>query len=52
VLQGAIIDEIMRKSLEGESVDKKQFIYLGDGSGDFCPSLKLRDGDHLLPRKE
>jgi len=52
LLQGAIIDEIMRKSLEGESVDKKQFIYLGDGSGDFCPSLKLRDGDHVLPRKE
>jgi len=50
--KGAIINEIMQKSLEGESVDKKQFIYLGDGSGDFCPSLKLRDGDHLLPRKE
>jgi len=50
--KGATIDEMMHKSLEGESVDEKQFIYLGDGSGDFCPSLKLRDGDHVLPRKE
>lgn len=38
--------------LEGESMNKKRFIYLGDGSGDFCPSLKLRNGDLILPRKE
>ncbi|KAF6172897.1 hypothetical protein GIB67_035451 [Kingdonia uniflora] len=30
---------------------KKQFIYLGDGKGDFCPSLRLREGDRLMPRK-
>lgn len=30
---------------------KKKFIYLGDGTGDFCPSLKLREGDHVMPRK-
>lgn len=29
----------------------KKFIYLGDGSGDYCPSLKLREGDHVMPRK-
>ncbi|KHN30036.1 Inorganic pyrophosphatase 1 [Glycine soja] len=29
----------------------KKFIYLGDGSGDFCPSLKLKDRDYLMPRK-
>jgi len=46
------MDEMMRKSLEGDSVDKNQFIYLGDGSGDFYPSLKLRGGDHVLPLKE
>lgn len=45
-------DEMIQNSLEGESINKKQFIYLGDGSGDFCPTLKLRDGDHILPRKE
>lgn len=31
---------------------KKRFIYLGDGRGDFCPSLKLGEGDHVMPRKD
>ncbi|KAK3220162.1 hypothetical protein Dsin_014132 [Dipteronia sinensis] len=26
-------------------------IYLGDGSGDFCPSSKLKEEDHVMPRK-
>lgn len=30
---------------------KKKVIYLGDGSGDYCPSLKLGEGDFLMPRK-
>lgn len=30
---------------------KKRFIYVGDGSGDFCPSLKLGQGDYVMPRK-
>ncbi|GMH03745.1 hypothetical protein Nepgr_005584 [Nepenthes gracilis] len=30
---------------------KNKFIYLGDGSGDYCPNLKLRAGDHVMPRK-
>lgn len=25
-------------------------IYVGDGGGDFCPSLRLLDGDHVLAR--
>ncbi|XP_021856236.2 inorganic pyrophosphatase 2-like [Spinacia oleracea] len=29
----------------------KKFIYLGDGIGDYCPSLRLREGDHVMPRK-
>ncbi|GAB4842441.1 hypothetical protein Ancab_012413 [Ancistrocladus abbreviatus] len=43
--KGLVIERIL--SEEG----KKKFIYLGDGSGDYCPSLKLRAGDHLMPRK-
>ena len=31
---------------------KKTIIYLGDGLGDFCPSLKLGDGDYVMPRKD
>ncbi|KAA8523226.1 hypothetical protein F0562_009649 [Nyssa sinensis] len=30
---------------------KKIMIYLGDGGGDFCPSLKLEKADHVMPRK-
>lgn len=30
---------------------KRQFICLGDGQGDFCPSLRLSDGDYVMPRK-
>lgn len=29
----------------------KRIIYLGDGIGDFCPSLKLEEGDFMMPRK-
>ncbi|KAF8406914.1 hypothetical protein HHK36_006035 [Tetracentron sinense] len=33
------------------SAEGKRFIYLGDGKGDFCPSLKLGEGDRVMPRK-
>ena len=26
-------------------------IYVGDGRGDFCPSLRLQEGDHVLARE-
>jgi len=32
-------------------MDKKRFIYLGDGIGDYCPSLRLRERDFVMPRK-
>ncbi|KAI3777889.1 hypothetical protein L1987_47692 [Smallanthus sonchifolius] len=32
--------------------EKKTIIYLGDGAGDFCPSLKLVEGDYMMPRKD
>ncbi|KAG2722768.1 hypothetical protein I3760_02G141100 [Carya illinoinensis] len=32
--------------------EEEKFIYLGDGSGDYCPSLKLGDVDHVMPRKD
>ncbi|XP_021728869.1 inorganic pyrophosphatase 2-like [Chenopodium quinoa] len=31
--------------------ESKKFIYLGDGLGDYCPSLMLRESDHVMPRK-
>ncbi|KAG0459796.1 hypothetical protein HPP92_022924 [Vanilla planifolia] len=29
----------------------KRIIYLGDGKGDYCPSLRLDHGDFMMPRK-
>lgn len=43
--KGLVIERLL--SEEGS----KKLIYLGDGSGDYCPSLKLREGDHVMPRK-
>lgn len=45
-MQGGIIEKI-QESL-GE---KKRLIYLGDGSGDYCPSLRLKEQDFMMPRK-
>ncbi|KAI3871653.1 hypothetical protein MKW92_007183 [Papaver armeniacum] len=44
------IMERMRDSLAFDE-GKKQIIYIGDGKGDFCPSLKMREGDYVMPRK-
>ncbi|KAL5062778.1 hypothetical protein RYX36_024515 [Vicia faba] len=46
--KGLIIDRI-QNIISG--VDNKRFIYLGDGAGDYCPSLRFRDVDFVMPRK-
>lgn len=45
--KGMILKRI-QASLEG----KKRITYLGDGIGDYCPSLKLNEGDYMMPRKD
>ncbi|XP_061350312.1 inorganic pyrophosphatase 2-like [Gastrolobium bilobum] len=45
--KGLVIGKIQNSVGDAE---KKKLIYLGDGNGDFCPSLKLKDSDHLMPR--
>ncbi|KAK8581165.1 hypothetical protein V6N12_071403 [Hibiscus sabdariffa] len=47
--KGIVIEKI-QASLSTEE-QKKTIIYLGDGLGDFCPSLKLGGGDYVMPRK-
>ncbi|GMI77933.1 phosphoethanolamine/phosphocholine phosphatase 1 [Hibiscus trionum] len=48
--KGIVIERIQASlSAMGE---QKTIIYMGDGLGDFCPSLKLGDGDYMLPRKD
>ncbi|PIA64398.1 hypothetical protein AQUCO_00100110v1 [Aquilegia coerulea] len=46
--KGFVIEKI-RASAFAEG--KKRFFYLGDGKGDYCPSLKLGGNDYVLPRK-
>ncbi|KAH1066409.1 hypothetical protein J1N35_031396 [Gossypium stocksii] len=48
--KGIVIEKI-QASLSMED-QKKTIIYLGDGLGDFCPTLKLGDGDYMMPRKD
>ncbi|XP_002527425.2 inorganic pyrophosphatase 2 [Ricinus communis] len=47
--KGHIIERI-QSSISKEDKSKK-IIYLGDGAGDYCPSLKLTEADYLMPRK-
>ncbi|XP_058750300.1 inorganic pyrophosphatase 2-like [Vicia villosa] len=46
--KGLIIDRILNTVSE---LDNKRFIYLGDGAGDYCPSLRFRERDFVMPRK-
>ena len=46
-MQGKIIERI-----QATASDKKQhFIYIGDGKEDYCPSLKLGEGDYVMPKE-
>ncbi|PON35742.1 Pyridoxal phosphate phosphatase-related [Parasponia andersonii] len=45
---GVIIERI-QASVAAEG--NKTIIYLGDGADDYCPSLKLSEGDFVMPRK-
>ncbi|XP_071711336.1 inorganic pyrophosphatase 2-like [Rutidosis leptorrhynchoides] len=47
--KGKILERIRSTFMEEE---KKRIIYLGDGEGDFCPSLKLSSNDYMMPRKD
>ncbi|PIA31002.1 hypothetical protein AQUCO_05300082v1 [Aquilegia coerulea] len=47
--KGPVVERIMASALADGN---KQFIYLGDGKGDFCPSTKLREEDFVMPRKD
>lgn len=46
--KGLVIERIRASCSDNGN---KRFIYLGDGRGDFCPSMKLGEGDHVMPRK-
>ncbi|KAH0941100.1 hypothetical protein HID58_000737 [Brassica napus] len=47
--KGLVMDHIRASSSRKDQV-LTRFIYLGDGGGDFCPTLKLRECDCVMPR--
>ncbi|KAM3325094.1 hypothetical protein P3S67_000218 [Capsicum chacoense] len=51
--KGLVTERMQAASLamEGNN-NKKRMIYLGEGAGDFCPSLVLKEQDFVMPRKD
>ncbi|GER47389.1 pyridoxal phosphate phosphatase-related protein, partial [Striga asiatica] len=47
--KGMVIEKIQASIAKEGS---KRMIYLGNGAGDFCPSLKLRETHFMMPRKD
>ncbi|XP_057976939.1 inorganic pyrophosphatase 1-like [Malania oleifera] len=47
--KGVVMERIQASA---SAQGRKKFIYLGDGNGDYCPSLKLGEGDTVMPRKK
>ncbi|XP_018470717.1 thiamine phosphate phosphatase-like protein isoform X2 [Raphanus sativus] len=47
--KGLVMDHIRASSSPDDQI-LTRFIYLGDGGGDFCPTLKLRECDCVMPR--
>ncbi|KAF7029730.1 hypothetical protein CFC21_041411 [Triticum aestivum] len=43
--------KIIQRIQETDSAKNKHFIYIGDGKGDYCPSLKLGEGDYVMPKE-
>ncbi|KAK1423870.1 hypothetical protein QVD17_19179 [Tagetes erecta] len=48
--KGFVLNRI--QDLTCEDIKKRVMIYIGDGGGDFCPTLKLSEEDHVMPRKD
>ncbi|KAG8070253.1 hypothetical protein GUJ93_ZPchr0006g41320 [Zizania palustris] len=53
--KGKVMERIMEESLPsdsgGDAPAARRVVYLGDGRGDYCPSLKLTRRDYVMPRK-
>nr|XP_043628052.1 thiamine phosphate phosphatase-like protein [Erigeron canadensis] len=47
--KGFVLNQFQELNLK--DVQKQVIIYIGDGGGDYCPTLKLGEDDHVLPRK-
>ncbi|OEL28351.1 Inorganic pyrophosphatase 2 [Dichanthelium oligosanthes] len=47
--KGQVLDRILREAASGGR--RRRVIYLGDGRGDYCPSLRLAREDFMMPRR-
>ncbi|KAK6236452.1 hypothetical protein QUC31_020220 [Theobroma cacao] len=47
--KGLVLEHIYASAPEG---GRQNFIYLGDGRGDYCPTLRLQGSDYVMPRKK
>ncbi|CAN6271996.1 unnamed protein product [Urochloa humidicola] len=54
--KGKVMERILREEEEkvagaaGRPRRRRAVVYLGDGKGDYCPSMKLGEGDYVMPR--
>jgi phosphoethanolamine/phosphocholine phosphatase len=48
--KGLVLDRILREAAAAPG-GRKRVIYLGDGRGDYCPSLRLGREDFVMPRR-
>jgi pyridoxal phosphate phosphatase PHOSPHO2 len=51
--QGKVMERILQEEEEAAAAARRRrraVVYLGDGRGDYCPSLKLRESDYVMPR--
>ncbi|EEE56590.1 hypothetical protein OsJ_05950 [Oryza sativa Japonica Group] len=46
-----IIDELSCGCGGALAARRRRVVYVGDGRGDYCPSLKLTEMDYVMPRK-
>ncbi|CAN6250860.1 unnamed protein product [Urochloa humidicola] len=53
--KGKVMERILREEEEkaaaaGRPRRRRAVVYLGDGRGDYCPLMKLGEGDYVMPR--
>ena len=49
--KGHILDSHIAKRKKEDNVEFDYILYVGDGTNDLCPALRLRDEDFICPRK-
>ncbi|XP_047342727.1 inorganic pyrophosphatase 2-like [Impatiens glandulifera] len=49
--KGKIIEKMQASMAKEGEMKKRTIIYLGDGVGDFCPSLRMTENDFVMPRR-